>query len=183
WSEAKAGAVEVGCREDNLHFLDLPFYRTGTVEKRPVGDADISIILNLLETVQPDVIYVAGDLSDPHGTHRVCAEAIFRAVELLEQANGKRPEVLLYRGAWQEYAMHEIDIAVPLSPKHLDTKRRAIFMHESQKDEALFPGSDPREFWERAEDRNRGTAEEYNRLGLPEFLALEAFVVWDGEPI
>ena len=183
WSEAKAGAIEVGCREENLHFLDLPFYRTGTVEKRPVGDADISIILNLLETVQPDVIYVAGDLSDPHGTHRVCAEAIFRAVELLEASNGKRPEVLLYRGAWQEYAMHEIDIAVPLSPKHMDTKRRAIFMHESQKDEALFPGSDPREFWERAEDRNRGTADEYNHLGLPEFLALEAFVVWDGEPI
>ena len=101
----------------------------------------------------------------------------------LEQEQGSRPEVLLYRGAWQEYELHEIDIAVPLSPSEMQTKQKAIFMHESQKDEALFPGSDPREFWERAVDRNTGTAKKYNAIGLPEYYAMEAFVVWDGEEI
>ena len=181
WSEAKAGAMVVGVDESHLHFLDLPFYRTGTVAKHPVGDEDVAIIVRLIEEVEPHQIYVAGDLSDPHGTHRVCAEAVFRALRELEAANKSVPEVLLYRGAWQEYELHEIDIAVPLSPSDLEQKRKAIFMHESQKDEALFPGSDPREFWERAEDRNKGTADRYNQIGLPEFIALEAFVRWDGE--
>ncbi len=183
WSEAKAGAMKVGCREECLHFLDLPFYRTGTVAKKPVGEEDVQIIRALIEKVQPQQIYVAGDLSDPHGTHRVCAEAIFQTLWAMERDGLATPEVLLYRGAWQEYDLHEIEIAVPLSPSDLLLKRKAIFMHESQKDEALFPGSDPREFWERAEDRNKGTADRYNQLGLPEYFAMEAFVRWKGKPI
>lgn len=183
WSEAKAAAMKVGCLEDHLHFLDLPFYQTGTIAKRPVGQEDIQIIKDLIDRVQPDQIYVAGDLSDPHGTHRVCAEAIFGALDAIQAEGRAIPEVLLYRGAWQEYELHEIDLAVPLSPRDLELKRKAIFMHESQKDEALFPGSDPREFWQRAEDRNKGTADRYNQIGLPEYLALEAFVRWNGVPI
>ena len=183
WSEAKAGAIVAGCPEENCHFLDLPFYRTGTVDKKPWGQDDVQIIRNLIHEVNPDQIYVAGDLSDPHGTHRVCAEAIFEALRQIEEEFGGRPDVLLYRGAWQEYELHEIQIAVPLSPTDMEIKKKAIFKHESQKDEALFPGSDPREFWQRAEDRNMGTAKKYNQIGLPEYFALEAFVRWDGVPI
>lgn len=183
WSEARAAAVKAGCKEENLHFLDLPFYRTGTVTKNPVGEEDVQIIYELLLKTKPHVVFIAGDLADPHGTHRVCAEAAFLAINRLKENNQPVPEVLLYRGAWQEYALHEIEIAVPLSPDDLELKRKAIFMHESQKDEALFPGSDPREFWQRAEDRNRGTADAYNQCGLPEYYALEAFTRWNGEPI
>jgi glucosamine-6-phosphate deaminase len=183
WSEAKFGAYKVGCQEKHLHFLDLPFYRTGTIAKNPIGDEDVQIIYDLLTKVDPHQVYIAGDLSDPHGTHRVCAQAIFRAIKRIEAERGTRPEALLYRGAWQEYDLHEIEIAVPLSPSDLAIKRKAIFFHESQKDEALFPGSDPREFWQRAEDRNKGTADRYNRVGLPEFFAMEAFTRWNGVPI
>ncbi len=183
WSEAKAGAAACGCSEENLHFLDLPFYKTGAIEKKPITDEDVQIIRDLIERLEPDQIYLAGDLSDPHGTHRMCARAIFRALLAIESEAGSRPEALMYRGAWQEYALHEIEIAVPLSPHDIERKREAIFMHESQKDEALFPGPDPREFWQRAEDRNQGTAEKYNQIGLPEYYALEAFVRWNGVPI
>jgi len=183
-SEAKSAALVCGCREECLHFLDLPFYRTGTIAKHPISDEDVRIIRELIERVEPGQIYVAGDLSDPHGTHRVCAEAIFRALAEIERAGGRVPDVLLYRGAWQEYAPHEIEVAVPLSPRDLELKKQAIFRHESQKDSALFPGpDDPREFWQRAEDRNRNTAERYNKLGLPEYYALEGFVRWKGVPI
>lgn len=182
-SEARAAAIAIGCQDSNLHFLDLPFYRTGTIAKKPVGPEDIEIIERLLQSLKPDQIYVAGDLADPHGTHRVCAEAIFAALIRMRERNEPIPDVLLYRGAWQEYPMHEIEIAVPLSPGDLALKRQSIFMHESQKDKALFPGSDPREFWQRAEDRNRGTADSYNKIGLPEFFALEAFARWKGNPI
>lgn len=182
-SEARAAAIAIGCHDSNLHFLDLPFYRTGTIAKKPVGPEDIEIIERLLQTLKPDQIYVAGDLADPHGTHRVCAEAIFAALIRMRERNEPIPDVLLYRGAWQEYPLHEIEIAVPLSPGDLALKRQSIFMHESQKDKALFPGSDPREFWQRAEDRNRGTADSYNKIGLPEFFALEAFARWKGNPI
>ena len=144
---------------------------------------DVQIIRELLTKVEPHQIYVAGDLSDPHGTHRVCAQAILRALTEIEAERGTRPEVLLYRGAWQEYELHEIEIAVPLSPGDILKKRKAIFMHQSQKDEALFPGSDPREFWQRAEDRNTNTAAQYNQVGLPEYFAMEAFVRWNGELI
>ena len=153
------------------------------MDKKPWGQDDVQIIRNLIHEVNPDQIYVAGDLSDPHGTHRVCAEAIFEALRQIEVEFGGRPDVLLYRGAWQEYELHEIQIAVPLSPTDMEIKKKAIFKHESQKDEALFPGSDPREFWQRAEDRNMGTAKKYNQIGLPEYFALEAFVRWDGVPI
>jgi glucosamine-6-phosphate deaminase len=184
WGEAKAGAIVAGCLEQNLHFLDLPFYRTGTIAKNPITEEDVRIIRELIERIQPAQIYVAGDLSDPHGTHRVCADAIFRALAQIEQASGARPEVLLYRGAWQEWPAHEIEIAVPLSPRDLQLKRAAIFRHESQKDSALFPGpDDPREFWQRAEDRNRHTAAVYNQIGLPEYFALEGFVRWNGVPL
>ncbi len=183
WSEARAGAICVGCKEENLHYLNLPFYCTGTIAKRPVGEEDIRIIRELLETLAPDQVYVAGDLADPHGTHRVCAEAIFEVIHRMKEANQRIPDVLMYRGAWQEYPLHEIELAVPLSPSDIQLKRRSIFMHESQKDEALFPGSDPREFWQRAEDRNRGTADRYNQIGLPEFFALEAFTRWRGNPV
>jgi glucosamine-6-phosphate deaminase len=184
WSEAKAGAIVAGVGEEHLHFLDLPFYRTGTIAKKPLTDEDLSIIRRLIDTLRPAQIYVAGDLSDPHGTHRVCAEAIFRTVQALQRDTGSRPEVLLYRGAWQEWAPHEIEIAVPLSPRDLQLKRAAIFRHESQKDSALFPGpDDPREFWQRAEDRNRHTAAVYNQFGLPEYFAIEGFVRWNGVPL
>ena len=184
WSEAKAAATVCGCKEENLHFLDLPFYRTGTVIKKPPEKADIQRVRECIEQIQPGQIYVAGDLSDPHGTHRVCAWIVFQALAEIEAAAGTRPEVLLYRGAWQEWAPHEIEIAVPLSPRDVKQKKQAIFRHESQKDSALFPGpDDPREFWQRAEDRNRDTADKYNRIGLPEYYAMEAFVRWDGKEI
>lgn len=184
WSEAKDAAIVCGCHERNLHFLDLPFYQTGTIAKKPIGPDDVRIIRELLQKVQPTQIYLAGDLSDPHGTHRMCAEAIFRTLLEMEAEGTPRPEALLYRGAWQEWAPHEIEIAVPLSSKHLMQKRAAIFRHESQKDSALFPGpDDPREFWQRAEARNRHTADVYNRIGLPEYFAMEGFVRWNGIPL
>jgi len=183
WSEAKAAARICGCNESQLHYLNLPFYCTGTIEKNPIGRDDVRIVRQLLEEVRPAQIYMAGDLSDPHGTHRMCAEAIFRALWEMEAETGSRPETLLYRGAWQEYPLHEIEMAVPLSPCALDRKIQAIMRHESQKDDALFPGEDPRQFWQRAEDRNRQTADGYNRLGLPEYYAMEGFTRWTGEPL
>ena len=181
WSEAKNAAGVCGCKEENLHFLDLPFYQTGTIAKRPITEDDVARVRELIERIGPDQIYVAGDLSDPHGTHRLCAQAVFRALDAIAADTGKRPEVLLYRGAWQEWPLHQIDIAVPLSPEDIKRKRTAIFRHQSQKDTALFPGpDDPREFWERAEDRNTRTADFYNRIGLPEYYAMEAFVRHQG---
>ncbi|MEJ2501830.1 MAG: glucosamine-6-phosphate deaminase [Gemmatimonadota bacterium] len=178
-SEAIAGVQALGFDRSVCRFLNLPFYQTGTVKKNEVGEADVTIVLDLLESVAPDLIFVAGDLSDPHGTHRQCKEAIDRA---LDRYQGRRPEVWLYRGAWQEWAVHEADAFVPLSREELRRKIFAIFKHQSQKDTAPFPGGhDDREFWQRVEDRNRGTANELDRLGLPEFHAAEAFVVVAGE--
>ena len=178
-SEAIAGAQSLGYPGSVCRFLNLPFYQTGTVKKNEVGEADVTIVRELLEEVGPDIIYVAGDLSDPHGTHRQCKEAIDRALHTYE---GTRPEVWLYRGAWQEWAVHEADVFVPLSREDLRRKIFAIFKHQSQKDTAPFPGGhDDREFWQRVEDRNRGTARELDGLGLPEFHAAEAFVVIPGE--
>jgi glucosamine-6-phosphate deaminase len=179
--EARAGAVSTGVAEDRLHHLRLPFYETGAIEKKPMGEDDIRIVFDLLNRVRPAEIYVAGDLSDPHGTHRVCADIIFEAVARMAR-EGHKIVVWLYRGAWQEWEAREIDRAVPLTPEDLRLKREAIFMHESQKDQAMFPGPfDTREFWERAEDRNRHTAALYNQLGLPEYYAMEGFVRWGGE--
>jgi len=179
-TEATAGALTAGVPAERLHFLDLPFYRTGRVSKRPIGDDDVEIIANLLRRLTPYQIYVAGDLSDPHGTHRVCAQAIIQALDVVA-GEGVEPETWLYRGAWQEYEPHEIERAVPLSPEVMLRKKLAIFKHESQKDRALYPGRDEREFWVRAEHRTKETARVYNDLGLPEFFALEAFVRFNGQ--
>lgn len=179
-TEATAGAEVAGVPEERLRFLDLPFYRTGQVSKKPIGDDDIAIVSDLLREINPQQIYVAGDLSDPHGTHRVCAEAIINAMNVVED-EGIQPEFWMYRGAWEEYEPHEIERAVPLSPEVVLRKREAIFKHESQKDSAFYPGSDKREFWVRAEDRTRNTATVYNELGLPEYFAIEAFKHYQGE--
>ena len=181
-TEARAGARYSGVKPEHIHFLDLPFYETGRVRKKPIGPDDIAITSALLDRVKPHQIYAAGDLSDPHGTHRVCLSAIFRSLEsLADREWAKGCELWLYRGAWQEWEPHEIDMAVPLSPDEVNRKRMAIFKHESQKDRALFPGpTDPREFWQRAEDRNRETARLYDRLGLPEYEAIEGFVLHRG---
>jgi glucosamine-6-phosphate deaminase len=175
--EAKAGCRSAGIPDDQAHFLDMPFYETGTVKKKPLGEEDIQIIVDLITKIKPHQIYAAGDLSDPHGTHRVCLAAIFQAVDRLKHEPWMKDcYVWLYRGAWQEWDIDQIEMAVPLSPEELMRKRRAIFKHQSQKDSALFPGNDKREFWVRAEDRNHATAEAYNQLGLAEYEAIEAFV-------
>ena len=179
-TEARAAALACGIRPENLVFMDLRFYRTGTIAKAPIYPEDIADVVALLRKLQPAQIYMAGDLSDPHGTHRVCADAIFRAVREVRK-QGQEFEVWLYRGAWQEWEPHEVDRVVPVSPDDLERKKLAIFRHQSQKDRAMFPGGvDSREFWQRAEDRNRHTAKVYDDLGLPEFYALEGFVQWDG---
>jgi glucosamine-6-phosphate deaminase len=180
-TEARAAALACGVPAERLEFMDLRFYRTGTIAKAPIHPQDVQDIVRLLERLQPAQIYVAGEMSDPHGTHRTCADAIFEAVRTVS-AKGQTFEVWLYRGAWEEWEPHEIERVVPLSPEDVERKKQAIFRHQSQKDRAMFPGgSDRREFWQRAEDRNRGTAQTYDRLGLPEFYALEGFVQWHPE--
>jgi glucosamine-6-phosphate deaminase len=167
--------------DERLHFLDLPFYETGRVRKKPLGEEDVRITVDLLRKIQPHQIYCAGDLSDPHGTHRTCLAAVLAA---LARCAGEPwladCETWLYRGAWQEWDIEQVDMAVPLAPDEVARKRAAIFRHQSQKDRAMFPGSDDREFWQRAEQRNRATAELLDRLGLAEYEAVEAFVRWDG---
>jgi glucosamine-6-phosphate deaminase len=176
-SEAVAGLRTLGLEEGAARFLDLPFYQTGKVRKDPIGPADVAIVRQLLEGLRPDLIFVAGDLSDPHGTHRMCKEAIDRALEETSAAGQARPEVWLYRGAWQEWPVTEATWLVPLSQEELRLKIQAIFKHQSQKDTAPFPGPDEREFWQRVEARNKGTAAELDRLGLAEYFAMEAYVV------
>jgi glucosamine-6-phosphate deaminase len=177
-TEARAAALACGVTSEQLTFMDLRFYRTGTIAKAPIHPQDIDDIVALLERLRPAQIYVAGEMSDPHGTHRTCAEAIFQAVRRVK-AKGLQFEVWLYRGAWEEFEPHELERVVPLGPDQLERKKQAIFRHQSQKDRAMFPGgSDRREFWQRAEDRNRQTARLYDQLGLPEFYALEGFVQW-----
>jgi glucosamine-6-phosphate deaminase len=177
--EARAGARFCGLAEDQIHFLDLPFYETGRTRKNPVGEDDVKIIVDLMEKIKPHQVFAAGDLADPHGTHRVCLDAIFMAFEQLKnEAWIKDCWLWLYRGAWHEWSTHEIEMAVPISPEELLKKRRAIFMHQSQKDRPPFPGNDEREFWQRAEDRNRDTAHIYRSLGLAEYEAMEAFRRW-----
>lgn len=175
--EAKAGCRYTGIPDSQAHFLDMPFYETGKVKKKPLSEKDIEIIIDLLEEIKPHQIYAAGDLSDPHGTHRVCLAAIYKALARLKKRQWlKDCYVWLYRGAWQEWDIDQIEMAVPLSPDELLRKRKAVFKHQSQKDSALFPGNDQREFWVRAEDRNHATAIAYNQLGLAEYEAIEAFV-------
>ncbi len=177
--EAKAGARFCGLEDDHIHFLDLPFYETGTTRKKPLGPKDVSIVKELLSEIEPHQVYAAGDLADPHGTHMVCLNAIFEAFKDLKKEKWMNDCWLwLYRGAWHEWATHEIEMAIPLSPMELYRKRKAIFMHQSQKDSPPFPGDDEREFWQRAEDRNRATATDYRNLGLSEYEAIEAFRRW-----
>lgn len=177
--EARAGARFCGADDKHIHFLDLPFYETGRTRKNPVGEEDVKIIAELMEKIKPHQVYAAGDLADPHGTHRVCLDAIFMAFEKLKEESWMKDCWLwLYRGAWHEWSTHEIEMAVPISPEQLLKKRRSIFMHQSQKDRPPFPGNDEREFWQRAEDRNRDTARIYRSLGLAEYEAIEAFRRW-----
>ncbi|MBA4187228.1 MAG: glucosamine-6-phosphate deaminase [Planctomycetaceae bacterium] len=179
-TEARAAALACGIPPEQLEFMNLRFYRTGTKTKDPIHAKDIEDIMALLRRLQPSQIYVAGELSDPHGTHRTCAEAVFAAVRKLRGEEQPTPfDVWLYKGAWEEWEPHEIDMAVPVSQDVLERKKQAIFRHQSQKDKAMFPGgTDRREFWQRAEDRNISTAKIYDALGLPEYFALEAFVKW-----
>jgi glucosamine-6-phosphate deaminase len=172
-AEAVSGIETLGLSRAEARFLNLPFYQTGQVKKDPIGPADVAIVRALLETERPDLVFVAGDLSDPHGTHRMCKEAVDRALDGL----AKQPEVWLYRGAWQEWSVTEATWLVPLSQEELAVKIQAIFKHQSQKDSAPFPGLDDREFWQRVEARNKETAETLNRLGLAEYFAMEAYVV------
>ena len=176
-SEAVAGIRTLGLNDRAARFLDLPFYRTGKVKKDPIGAADVAVVRALLEELRPDLVFVAGDLSDPHGTHRLCKEAIELALDEAVAGGLSQPEVWLYRGAWQEWPVTEATWLVPLSQEELRLKIQAIFKHQSQKDTAPFPGPDEREFWQRVEARNKGTAAELDRLGLAEYFAMEAYVV------
>ena len=161
------------------HFLDLPFYETGKIEKNPISEADVEIVLNLLREVKPHQIYVAGDLADPHGTHRVCTDAVFAAIDEEKNAGAewlKDCRIWMYRGAWAEWEIENIEMALPLSPEELRAKRNSILKHQSQMESATFLGNDERLFWQRSEDRNRGTASLYDQLGLACYEAMEAFV-------
>jgi len=176
-SEAVAACQYAGMEPDRAHFLDLPFYRTGVARRAPISDADVAIVFDILERLDPDEVFVAGDLSDPHGTHRQCKEAVYRALDRRSAAGRARPRVWLYRGAWQEWDVDQATAYVPLSPSELNQKIQAIYKHQSQKDEAMFPGYDDREFWERVLERNTSTARALAELGLPRYYAAEAFVV------
>ena len=177
-AEARAACRSIGLNDrTNAHFLNLPFYETGGIKKGQLGDEDIEIVKKLMREVKPHQIYAAGDLTDPHGTHRVCIEAVLRAFEEVKDEDwAKECHIWLYRGAWQEWDLAVADMAVPLSPEELIRKRHAIFRHLSQKDIVPFPGEDAREFWQRAEERTQGTAELFNKIGLPEYQAIELFV-------
>jgi glucosamine-6-phosphate deaminase len=175
-AEAVSGLEVMGLTRGNARFLNLPFYQTGKVAKDPIGPPDVAIVRALLEELTPEIIFVAGDLSDPHGTHRMCKEAIDAAVSELRERSTV-PEVWLYRGAWQEWPVTDATYLVPMSQEELRRKIQAIFKHQSQKDSAPFPGQDEREFWQRVEQRNKDTAATLDRLGLAEYFAMEAYVV------
>lgn len=175
-AEARGADRYLGVPEERVHFLNLPFYETGTVKKNPLGQADVDIIVKLLREVKPHQIYAAGDLADPHGTHGVCLDAILRAYNVVDGEDWfKECNTWWYRGAWMEWEIEKVDMAVPISPAELSIKRKAIYKHGSQNNGPAFPGDDPREFWQRAEDRNRNTADIYNRLGMAEYEAIEVF--------
>ena len=164
---------------DHCHFLDLPFYETGRIQKGPLTEADVEIVRNLLREVKPHQIFVAGDLADPHGTHRVCTDAVFAAIDLEKEEGAKWLKdcrIWMYRGAWAEWEIENIEMAVPISPEELRAKRNSILKHQSQMESAPFLGNDERLFWQRSEDRNRGTAALYDNLGLASYEAMEAFV-------
>lgn len=175
--EALAACRFIGIPEERVHFLNMPFYETGSVKKKPLSKEDIDIIVKLLREVKPHQIYAAGDLADPHGTHSTCLNAIMQAFDVVKDDEWfKECYVWLYRGAWMEWEIEKVDMAVPVSPSELSIKRKAIYKHGSQNNGPAYPGDDPREFWQRAEDRNRNTADLYNKLGMAEYEAMEVFV-------
>ena len=175
--EARHASRYSGLKDENIHFLDLPFYETGVVKKNPISNKDVEIVKKLLLKIKPDQIFVAGDLADPHGTHKVCLDAALAAIdEVKDQKWMKDCRIWMYRGAWAEWEMDHIEMAVPISPEELRQKRNAILKHQSQAESAPFLGDDERLFWQRAEDRNRATAETYKKLGLAAYEAIEAFV-------
>ncbi len=174
--EARGATRYLGVPDEKVFFLNMPFYETGRTIKDKISEADIGLVTDIITKIKPHQIYAAGDLADPHGTHKVCLDAIFASLDKLK--NKKFMDdcwVWLYRGAWHEWEIHEIEMAVPMSPDQVKKKRQAIFFHQSQKDGVLFQGDDSREFWMRAEDRNKETAHKYNDLGLADYAALEAF--------
>ena len=179
--EAKATCRYVGIPENNVHFQNLPFYETGTIEKNPMGEEDVQLTVDLLREIKPQQIFCAGDLADPHGTHKVCLDVVMEALRRIK-ADGDEwigdCWLWLYKGAWQEWNIDEIEMAVPMSPDQVLKKRYGIFIHQSQKDMVPFQGSDSREFWQRAEERNANTASLYAQLGLTQYAAMEAFVRW-----
>jgi glucosamine-6-phosphate deaminase len=178
-SEAIAGARYAGLKDSNIHFMALPFYETGKTKKNPVSQVDVDLTMELLQKIKPHQIFAAGDFADPNGTHIVCFKIITEALAKLKNENWTKDCWLwMYRGAWHEFETHEIEMAVPLSPQEVQRKRYAIFKHQSQKDRPVFPGDDAREFWLRAEERNRETAQNYDKLGLANYEAMEAFVRW-----
>ncbi len=183
--EAKATCKYVGLKDDQIHFQNLPFYETGTIEKNPMGEADVEITMALLNEIKPHQIYCAGDFADPHGTHKVCFDVVIEALKRLKAQSSKLNTdwinncwLWLYKGAWQEWDITEIEMAIPMSPDQVVKKRHGIFIHQSQKDSVPFQGSDSREFWQRAEERNASTAKLYAQLGLTQYAAMEAFVQW-----
>ena len=179
--EAKATCRYVGISDENVHFQNLPFYETGTIEKKPMGEEDVQLTMALLRQIKPHQIYCAGDLADPHGTHKVCLDIVFESLRRIKKDGDdwvKDCWVWLYKGAWQEWDISEIEMAIPMSPDQVLKKRFGIFIHQSQKDMVPFQGSDTREFWQRAEDRNANTASLYAQLGLTKYAAIEAFVRW-----
>jgi len=178
--ESYAATRYIGLKDEKTHFLDLPFYETGQIKKNPVGLDDIAIVKDIIAKIKPHQVFAAGDLADPHGTHEVCLNAIFEAMKQLKSESYMNDCWLwLYRGAWHEWDIHEIDMAVPLSPDEVTIKRHAILYHQSQKDRVMFQGNDSREFWVRAEERNKNTAKLYDDLGLAEYEAIEAFKRYD----
>tara|TARA_B110000879_G_scaffold95387_1_gene130295 strand:+ start:464 stop:2392 length:1929 start_codon:yes stop_codon:yes gene_type:complete len=177
--EARATCHFIGVPDEQIHFMELPFYETGSIKKNPIGIADVKITSQLIEKIKPHQIYAAGDLADPHGTHKVCLDAVFASVKKLKPKKFMKDcWVWLYRGAWQEWGIDEIEMAVPMGPDQVLEKRKGIFKHQSQKDGVVFQGADSREFWQRAEDRNKETASIYDKLGLSHYAAMEAFVRW-----
>ena len=177
--EARTACTYNNIPLDHCHFLDLPFYETGKIQKNPISEADVEIVRNLLREVKPHQIFVAGDLADPHGTHRVCTDAVFAAIDLEKEEDAKwlkECRIWMYRGAWAEWEIENIEMAVPISPEELRAKRNSILKHQSQMESAPFLGNDERLFWQRSEDRNRGTAALYDSLGLASYEAMEAFV-------
>ena len=177
--EARTACTYNNIPLDHCHFLDLPFYETGRIQKGPLTEADVEIVRNLLREVKPHQIFVAGDLADPHGTHRVCTDAVFAAIDLEKEEGAKwlkECRIWMYRGAWAEWEIENIEMAVPISPEELRAKRNSILKHQSQMESAPFLGNDERLFWQRSEDRNRGTAALYDSLGLASYEAMEAFV-------